>query len=106
MNSNIDITIPMKYILLFSFISLVSACSNYKLEVQQGNLISQKSISSLKRGMKKQQVQSLIGTPLLKDNFNSNRWDYVFYHNKQRNKKNPSSITLLFKNDVLVSISN
>jgi outer membrane protein assembly factor BamE len=99
------IIITMKYIILLSVISLFSACSNYKLEIQQGNLISQESISNLKRGMTKQQVQALIGTSLMKDSFNNNRWDYVFYHNKKSNKNKQQSITLLFENDVLAGIS-
>ncbi len=94
-------------IILLSCALLLSACSSYKLEVQQGNLITQKSISKLQKGMTKRQVQSLLGTPLMQDNFNSNRWDYVFYQNKQdENNNKPQNITLIFQNDQLLNVSN
>jgi outer membrane protein assembly factor BamE len=94
----------MKKIILVSFIGLLGACSNYKLDVQQGNLLTQESVTQLQRGMTKQQVQALLGTPLMTDSFNSNRWDYVFY---QSNKKNKSKgITLFFQENQLVNILN
>ncbi|MCK5813979.1 MAG: outer membrane protein assembly factor BamE [Cocleimonas sp.] len=68
--------------------------------------MTQKSVSKLQRGMTKQQIQSLLGTPLMRDNFNSNRWDYVFYQNKQDNDHKPQNITLIFQNDLLVNVSN
>ena len=94
----------MKNIILLSLITLLSACSNYKLEVQQGNLVTQEMISQLQRGMSKQEVQSLIGTPLLKDSFSSNRWDYVFY--QKNNSKQSRNIVLYFKDNQLISITN
>lgn len=98
----------MKKIILASCIFILSACSSYKLEVQQGNLVTQTSISKLQQGMSKQEVQSLLGTPLLQDNFNNNRWDYVFYQNKRegKNHKKQQNVSLTFKNGQLVSVSN
>ncbi len=93
-------------IILLGCLVLLSACSNYKLEVQQGNLITQASVSKLQRGMTKQQVQALLGTPLMRDSFNSNRWDYVFYQNKQKNEHKPQNITLIFKDQILVNVAN
>lgn len=93
-------------IILLSTVLLLSACSNYKLDVQQGNLVTQESVSKLQKGMTKQQVQALLGTSLMQDSFNSNRWDYVFYQNKQENDKKPQNITLIFENELLVNVSN
>ncbi|MCK5896539.1 MAG: outer membrane protein assembly factor BamE [Cocleimonas sp.] len=97
----------MKNIVLLSFIGMLSACSNYKLDIQQGNLVTQASISKLQHGMTKQQVQALIGTPLLRDNFNKNRWDYVFYKGKKNDvSNNAKNITLFFRSNQLVNIAN
>ncbi len=94
-------------IILLSYALSLSACSSYKLDIQQGNLITQKSISTLKKGMTKRQVQALLGTPLMQDNFHNNRWDYVFYQNKQGDKNNkPQNITLIFQNEQLVNVSH
>ncbi|MBE0623282.1 MAG: outer membrane protein assembly factor BamE [Burkholderiales bacterium] len=50
----------------------------YRIEIQQGNFISQEMISQLKLGMSKDQVRYLLGTPLITDSFHAERWDYVF----------------------------
>lgn len=96
----------MKKIILVSCIVILSACSNYKLEVQQGNLITQESVSQLKRGMSKQEVTALLGTPLMQDSFNNNRWDYVFYKNKGKSSQKPQTVSLTFQNGQLSTVSN
>jgi outer membrane protein assembly factor BamE len=50
----------------------------YRIEIQQGNFISQELVSQLKLGMSKDQVRYLLGTPLITDSFHAERWDYVF----------------------------
>lgn len=50
----------------------------YRIEIQQGNFISQEMVSQLKLGMTKDQVRYLLGTPLITDSFHADRWDYVF----------------------------
>ncbi len=67
----------------------LSACSykpsfinEYKIDVQQGNVLSQESIGQLKAGQTRDQVRFLLGTPLITDVFHQQRWDYVYrYHN-------------------------
>lgn len=50
----------------------------YKLTVQQGNYIEQEMIDQLETGMTKDQVRYVMGTPLVEDTFNTDRWDYFF----------------------------
>ncbi len=50
----------------------------YRIEIQQGNYISQEMVSELKPGMSKDQVRFVLGTPLLTDPFHADRWDYVY----------------------------
>lgn len=50
----------------------------YKVEVVQGNVISKEQVEALQKGMSRQQVKDLLGTPLLTSVFHANRWDYVF----------------------------
>jgi outer membrane protein assembly factor BamE len=50
----------------------------YRIEIQQGNFISQEMVSRLKLGMSKDQVRYILGTPLIADSFHAERWDYVF----------------------------
>lgn len=50
----------------------------YRIEIQQGNFVSQDMVSKLKLGMSKDQVRFVLGTPLITDSFHADRWDYVF----------------------------
>ena len=50
----------------------------YKVEVVQGNVITKEQVDALQKGMSRQQVKDLMGTPLLASVFHANRWDYVF----------------------------
>lgn len=50
----------------------------YRIEIQQGNFVSQEMVSQLKPGMTRDQVRFVLGTPLIADTFHADRWDYVF----------------------------
>src|SRR5947209_4460911 len=50
----------------------------YRMPVQQGNFVSQEMVAELKEGMTREQVSTLLGTPLLTDMFHEDRWDYPF----------------------------
>jgi outer membrane protein assembly factor BamE len=50
----------------------------YRADIGQGNFITQEQASRLQKGMSREQVRALLGTPLLVDPFRDNRWDYVF----------------------------
>ncbi|MFW9610979.1 MAG: outer membrane protein assembly factor BamE [Fluviibacter sp.] len=69
--------------LLLSF-ALLSGCVaeryflEYRVNVQQGNVVEQKQIVQLRPGMTRDQVRYVLGTPLLQDPFHANRWDYVY----------------------------
>ncbi|MDD4887803.1 MAG: outer membrane protein assembly factor BamE [Thiomonas sp.] len=57
---------------------LTSMFKPYHADVIQGNFVSREMAAELKPGMSKEQVQAIMGTPLLKTIFNQNRWEYVF----------------------------
>lgn len=54
----------------------------YKLDIPQGNVVTADVAAKLKPGMNKNQVQFLLGTPLLADPFHAQRWDYVYRDSK------------------------
>ncbi|URL06823.1 outer membrane protein assembly factor BamE [Avibacterium sp. 21-595] len=61
----------------------VTACSTvskvvYRIDVPQGNYLEAATVDQVKVGMNKQQVQYLLGTPVLIDPFSNNTWYYVF----------------------------
>ena len=57
---------------------LTSMFKPYRAPVIQGNFVSREMAAELKPGMSKEQVQSILGTPLLDTVFNGERWEYVF----------------------------
>ncbi|OHC67590.1 MAG: hypothetical protein A2045_17160 [Rhodocyclales bacterium GWA2_65_20] len=87
----------MKKLVLAFAIPLVAACSNmpdasgiskavditpylhpYRIDVRQGNMVTQEMAAQLKPGQTKDQVRFILGTPLLTDIFHADRWDYVY----------------------------
>lgn len=62
--------------------STLPSFKTYKLDVQQGNVVTSKMMLQLKPGMTKSQVRYLLGTPLLQDSFHPDRWDYLYEMNR------------------------
>lgn len=87
-----------------TFMLVLSACSIYKPDIQQGNAVAAEAVEQLKQGMTKGEVKTLLGTPLLQDDFHQNRWDYIFYMSKAGKERERKDLILGFSNDRLVSI--
>lgn len=72
----------------------------YRIDIRQGNYVSQDMIAKLKKGMTKDQVRFVLGTPLLKDLFHDNRWDYVYLFQpgkgKDKGKSEERRISVFF----------
>jgi len=73
----------------------------YKIDIQQGNVITQDMVDQLRPGMTKRQVQYVMGTPLIEDTFNQSRWDYVYSLQPGGESRQQESISLFFENDLL-----
>lgn len=50
----------------------------YRIDVEQGNVLTQEAVDQLQPGMDRRQVAFLLGTPLLTDDFRPERWDYYY----------------------------
>jgi len=83
----------------------MSACSVHKIDVQQGNVITQEMFEKLKIGMDKERVKSLLGTPLIVDPFRRDRWDYVYiYRAGNSDARQSAHLTVYFENEQLNKI--
>lgn len=51
----------------------------YRINIQQGNYLEEDDVEQVQPGMTRSQVRFLLGTPMVEDLFNSQRWDYVYY---------------------------
>jgi outer membrane protein assembly factor BamE len=76
----------------------------YKMDVQQGNVVTQEMIAKVQPGMTRNQVRFALGTPLVVDPFRTDRWDYVYYFQKAGVVAEQRRIAVIFKDDKLVRI--
>ena len=77
----------------------------YKIDVQQGNYLTQDAVARLKVGMSKAEVRQALGTPLLADAFHANRWDYYFSNVKGSKAADRKRFSVFFQDDKLVSFA-
>ena len=72
----------------------------YRIDVQQGNYLEGKAVDQLQVGMTRTQVRYLLGTPLVPDVFDKDRWDYLYYFRHGRHRPNdPRRLVVYFKDD-------
>jgi len=96
-----------RFILLFVALSCLSlaSCSVHKIDIQQGNVITQEMVETLTPGMDKRRVRLAIGSPMIQDPFHPNRWDYVYsFKAGMRDAGQSAHIVLYFDGDTLSKI--
>ena len=106
---NINKMVVKAFILLVFLI--LAGCSYlphimYKIDVQQGNVVTEEMLEKLKPGMTKSQVLFVMGSPLIVDAFRDNRWDYVYVLREKGDLVEQKRLTIYFDNDKLVNIEN
>jgi len=77
----------------------------YRIDIQQGNFVSQETVAQLRRGMTKEQVRYLLGTPLMNDIFHADRWDYVYLLDRPRQTPVKRRLTVFFEGDKLTRVA-
>lgn len=82
----------------------ISHFPSYKLQVVQGNELDAEAVASLRAGMTQDQVQLLLGTPLLRDPFHTNRWDYTFEISRNGVVKESRNLTCYFTDGKLSKV--
>lgn len=77
------------------------ALSAYRITVAQGNILTAADLSRLERGMDRERVRLLLGTPLVDDPFTNDRWDYVFNLRRGYDARLQRVVTVVFRDDRL-----
>jgi outer membrane protein assembly factor BamE len=76
----------------------------YRQDIQQGNYLESKTVDQLQVGMTRTQVRYLLGTPMVPDLFDKDRWDYLFYFTHGRSKHvDQRQVIVHFKEDKVAS---
>ena len=96
-------------ILTLVVLLLLAGCSSvpsfsYKIEIQQGNVITQEMVDKLKPGMTRAQVRFALGSPMISDAFHENRWDYIYRLEQAGKLVEQRNLTVFFEDDKLVRI--
>lgn len=76
----------------------------YRISIQQGNIVDQEMVDQLQPGMTRRQVRFVMGTPLVEDTFNPDRWDYFYSLRRGDGELIRKHIKLQFDGETLASI--
>lgn len=76
----------------------------YKIDVQQGNAIEANDVNKITLGMTKEQVQYLLGTPIIIDSFHPDRWDYIYLFIPGYGERERRHLTLIFDRNEVIEI--
>ena len=100
----------MKILVLICAVLVLSGCGSvssfsfpgvYRIDIPQGNIITQKMVDQLRPGLTKRQVNFIMGTPLIRDTFDQDRWDYVYSFQPGGEDRAQERLTVFFDNGEL-----
>lgn len=96
----------MKLIIAALVLSLTSACSIYRLGARQGNEITAEKLQQAQLAQTREEITAALGTPLLRDPFRSDRWDYVYYYSKHGEEDVLRRLTVWFEGNQVSKIEH
>ena len=102
-----SISKPLLAVLLASL--LITGCSRglfsvHTIDIQQGNALVTEDIDKVLEGMDRENVEQLLGAPVLAPIFDPNRSDYVYYHKKPDTKAKQQRVSIYFSEDRVAKI--
>ena len=84
--------------------AVVDFVKPYRIDVRQGNYVTQDMVSQLKPGMSRDQVRFVLGTPLVSDIFHADRWDYVYRFQPGKGVAQERRLTVIFEGGRLLRL--
>ena len=81
--------------------SFLGVITPYRMDIVQGNVVTQEQAALIKPGMSRAQVRDILGSPMLTDVFHADRWDYVFTIKRQGTEPQRRDVVAFFKGDQL-----
>jgi len=97
----------LKNRLIASLVAIMMAhgsISHAAVDISQHQVVTSKMLLQLRPGMMKSQVQSILGTPLIHESSQGNRWDYVYQRREGSEIKEQRLVILVFENEQLKSV--
>lgn len=84
---------------------VTSYLSPYRMDVRQGNFVTQEMVVQLKPGLTREQVRFILGSPLVADMFHADRWDYVYRFLPGRGEPQQRRLTVFFQDNKLTRVA-
>jgi outer membrane protein assembly factor BamE len=84
---------------------VASAITPYRIDIRQGNYITQEMVAQLKPGMSRDQVRFILGTPLVADIFHADRWDYIYSFKQGRGDVQMRRFAVFFADNKLTRVA-
>jgi len=81
---------------------LIAGCAFpgvYKINVQQGNILTEEELTSLSEGMSRGQVRSILGTPLMVNPVDPTRDYYIFTFQRSGGEIREQRVVMYYEND-------
>ncbi|MCF8197177.1 MAG: outer membrane protein assembly factor BamE [Sulfuritalea sp.] len=101
-----------RFLMLLPFLA---ACSNapqltsffspYRIDVRQGNFVTQEMVAQLKPGLSREQVRFILGSPLVADMFHEDRWDYIYRFRPGAGEVQQRSLAVFFQDNKLTRVA-
>ena len=88
--------------IVFISILFLSGCSFpgvYKINVQQGNIVTDAELAELSEGMPKSQVRAILGTPLVINPLDSDQDYYVYTFQRRGGEVKEQRIVVYYQDD-------
>lgn len=86
-----------------AFATLTNGCA-YRADLDQGNFVEQDAVNKLRQGMTDAQVRFILGTPMLTDPLDNQRWYYSMLHREGWNDPEIHNLIAIFQGRTLVDI--
>lgn len=87
---------------------LLGGCSSwvYRIDIPQGNFLEQKMVNKLRVGMSKEQVLFILGSPVARNAFADNKWNYLYTLDKNKSDNNRWELVIHYDdNDKVADVS-
>lgn len=79
----------------------MTACTPHRMDIRQGNFLTEDTVAQVEVGMNREQVRFLLGTPMVAPMFRDERWDYRYYLESQEHPDESAYLVVWFDGDVV-----
>jgi outer membrane protein assembly factor BamE len=93
-----------RFALLAAAALLATGCAVYRLDIRQGNFLTDALVAQVQPGMTRAQVEFLLGKPMVADPFHPDRWDYFYSFDSKTQPDERRHLVVLFDGDTVREI--